>query len=74
MGSEIAASAGGPIRVAIIGVGTTAFKPRCVVLQGLAPEDVHPMVPRLAERDRITLLTTRAELDPLVASLRATEW
>ena len=58
----------------MVAIRVTPFKPRCVVLQGITPEDVHPIVTRLAERDRITLLTTQTALDPLVATLRATEW
>ncbi len=58
----------------MVAIRVTPFKPRCVVLQGISPADVHPIVTRLAERDRITLLTTETALDPLVATLRATEW
>jgi putative transcriptional regulator len=58
----------------MVAIRVTPFKPRCVVLQGIAPEDVHPIVPRLAERDRITLLTTQTPIDPLIATLRSTEW
>ena len=58
----------------MVAIRVTPFKPRCVVLQGITPADVHPIVTRLAERDRITLLTTQTALDPLVATLRATAW
>jgi putative transcriptional regulator len=58
----------------MVAIRVTPFKPRCVVLQGIAPEDVHPIVPRLAERDRITLLITQTPIDPLIATLRSTEW
>ncbi|NLX50345.1 MAG: helix-turn-helix domain-containing protein [Methanospirillum sp.] len=58
----------------MVAIRVTSFKPRCVILQGIAPEDVHPIVAGLADRDRITLLTTQTEVDPLIATLRATGW
>jgi putative transcriptional regulator len=58
----------------MVAIRVTPFKPRCVVLQGISPEDVHPLVTRLAERDRITLLTTRTDIDPLIAALRGAGW
>jgi putative transcriptional regulator len=58
----------------MVAIRVTPFKPRCVVLQGIAPEEVHPIVPELAERDRITLLTTQIEIDPLVSTLRSAGW
>jgi putative transcriptional regulator len=58
----------------MVAIRVTPFKPRCVVLQGIAPENVHPIVPKLAERDRITLLCTEMEIDTLVQKLRGEAW
>ncbi|TAJ45375.1 helix-turn-helix domain-containing protein [Methanofollis fontis] len=58
----------------LVAIRVTPFKPRCVVLQGLEPEQVHPLVPRLAERDRITVLCTSMGVEEIVSTLREKEW
>jgi putative transcriptional regulator len=52
----------------------TPFKPRCVILQGISPEKLHPMVAELASRDRIALLTTEMEVTDIVKTLRELSW
>jgi len=52
----------------------TPFKPRCVVLQGIAPDQVHPLVPMLAEKDRITVLCTQMNVEQIVKALRSESW
>jgi putative transcriptional regulator len=58
----------------MVAIRVTPFKPRCVILQGIEPEQVHPLVPRLAERDRITVLCTGVEVDEIVDILRSQPW
>jgi putative transcriptional regulator len=52
----------------------TPFKPRCVVLQGIEPELVHPLVPKMAERDHITVLCTSMRIEDIVQVLREEKW
>ena len=47
----------------MVAIRVTPFKPRCVVLQGITPEEIHPLVQRIAERDRITLMSTPMEVE-----------
>jgi putative transcriptional regulator len=58
----------------LVAIRVTPFKPRCVVLQGLEVEQVHPLVPKLAERDRITVLCTSMDVEQIVSTLREKEW
>jgi putative transcriptional regulator len=58
----------------MVAIRVTPFKPRCVVLQGIDPGEVHPLVPVMAERDRITVLCTRMEIDQIVNVLRDEQW
>jgi putative transcriptional regulator len=58
----------------MVAIRVTPFKPRCVVLHGIASADVHPIVPRLAEKDHITLMCTENDIDSIVESLRAEKW
>lgn len=58
----------------LVAIRVTPFKPRCVILQGLEVEQVHPLVPRLAERDRITVLCTSMDVESIVNTLREKEW
>ena len=58
----------------MVAIRVTPFKPRCVVLQGIAAADVHPMVEKMAERDHITVLCTGMEIDKIVSTLREKEW
>jgi putative transcriptional regulator len=45
-----------------------------VVLQGISPEAVHPLVLGLAERDRITVLCTEMDVQTIISSLRGKLW
>jgi len=58
----------------MVAIRVTPFKPRCVVLQGIEPANVHPIVPKMAERDRITVLCTNMEIKNIVDVLREQEW
>lgn len=58
----------------MVAIRVTAFKPRCVILQGIAAENVHPFVTKMAERDHITVLCTEMEIDKIVSTLREKEW
>jgi putative transcriptional regulator len=58
----------------MVAIRVTPFKPRCVVLQGIEPADVHPVVEKMAERDRITVLCTGMEIDKIVSTLRNEPW
>jgi putative transcriptional regulator len=58
----------------MVAIRVTPFKPRCVVLQGIDAPDVHPIVEKMAERDRITVMCTGMEIDKIVTVLREKEW
>jgi putative transcriptional regulator len=58
----------------MVAIRVTPFKPRCVVLQGIQAADVHPIVEKMAERDRITVLCTSMEIEKIVNLLRDQEW
>jgi putative transcriptional regulator len=58
----------------MVAIRVTPFKPRCVVLQGIDASDVHPIVEKMAERDRITVMCTSMEIDKIVSTLREKEW
>jgi putative transcriptional regulator len=58
----------------MVAIRVTPFKPRCVVLQGITAEEIHPLVPRLAERDRITLMCTPMGVEEIVTALRSEQW
>jgi putative transcriptional regulator len=58
----------------MVAIRVTPFKPRCVVLQGLDIADVHPVVEKMAERDRITVMCTTMDIDKIVSTLREKEW
>jgi putative transcriptional regulator len=58
----------------MVAIRVTPFKPRCVVLQGIEISDVHPIVEKMAERDRITVMCTMMEIDKIVSTLREKEW
>ncbi|QYZ79496.1 helix-turn-helix domain-containing protein [Methanofollis formosanus] len=58
----------------LVAIRVTPFKPRCIFLQGLEVEQVHPLVPKLAERDRITVLCTSMDVEEIVSTLREKEW
>ncbi len=58
----------------MIAIRVTPFKPRCVILQGITPEKIHPIVPELASRDKIALLTTEMDTDRIVKVLREEPW
>ncbi len=58
----------------MVAIRVTPFKPRCVVLQGIAARDVHPLVPKMADRDRITVLATTLDTASIISTLRSAEW
>jgi putative transcriptional regulator len=58
----------------MVAIRVTPFKPRCVVLQGIDPADVHPIVEKMAEKDRITVMCTGMDIDKIVSTLREQEW
>ena len=58
----------------MVAIRVTPFKPRCVVLQGIEAADVHPIVEKMAERDRIIVLCTSMDVDKIVSTLRDKEW
>jgi putative transcriptional regulator len=58
----------------MVAIRVTPFKPRSVVLQGIEPELVHPLVPKMAERDHITVLCTMMGVDEIVDTLREQRW
>jgi putative transcriptional regulator len=58
----------------MVAIRVTPFKPRCVVLQGIEPELVHPLVPKMAERDHITVLCTAMGVEEIVRVLREEQW
>jgi len=58
----------------MVAIRVTPFKPRCVILQGIAAENVHPFVAKMAEKDHITVLCTEMEIDKIVSTLREKEW
>jgi len=58
----------------MVAIRVTPFKPRCVVLQGIEPELVHPLVPKMAERDHITVLSTMMGFEQIISILRGEPW
>jgi putative transcriptional regulator len=58
----------------MVAIRVTPFKPRCVVLQGIEAADVHPIVEKMAEKDRITVMCTGMDVDKIVSTLREQEW
>ena len=58
----------------MVAIRVTPFKPRCVILQGIEATEVHPIVAKMAERDRITVMCTGMDIDKIVTTLRDKEW
>lgn len=58
----------------MVAIRVTPFKPRCVVLQGIEASKVHPLVAKMAEKDRITVLCTEMSIDKIVSALREEKW
>jgi putative transcriptional regulator len=58
----------------MVAIRVTAFKPRCVILQGIDAENVHPFVSKMADRDHITVLCTEMDINKIVSTLREKEW
>jgi putative transcriptional regulator len=58
----------------MVAIRVTPFKPRCVILQGIDVSEVHPIVEKMAEKDRITVLCTGMDIDKIVSTLREKEW
>ena len=50
----------------MVAIRVTPFKPRCVILQGIDAADVHPIVEKMGERDRITVMCTSMEIDKII--------
>jgi putative transcriptional regulator len=58
----------------MVAIRVTPFKPRCVVLHGITRESVHPIVPKMAEKDHITLMCTEKNIEDIVENLREEKW
>jgi putative transcriptional regulator len=58
----------------MVAIRVTPFKPRCVVLQGIDASNVHPLVSKMADKDRITVLCTEMSIDKIVSALREEKW
>lgn len=58
----------------MVAIRVTPFKPRCVVLHGISLGDVHPIVPKMAEKDNITLMCTTLGIEDIVERLREEKW
>ncbi|MDD1718109.1 MAG: helix-turn-helix domain-containing protein [Methanoregulaceae archaeon] len=58
----------------MVAIRVTPFKPRCVVLQGLKPGNIDPLVPKMAERDHITVFCTEMPCENLIDVLRDEKW
>jgi putative transcriptional regulator len=58
----------------MVAIRVTPFKPRCVVLQGIDVANIHPLVPKMAEKDRITVLCTEMSIESIVNVLRKEQW
>jgi putative transcriptional regulator len=58
----------------MVAIRVTPFKPRCVVLQGLKPGNIDPLVPKMAERDHITVFCTEMPCEILIDVLRDEKW
>jgi putative transcriptional regulator len=58
----------------MVAIRVTPFKPRCVILQGISTGDIHPIVPKLAEKDNITLMCTKKGIEEIVENLRDEKW
>ena len=58
----------------MVAIRVTPFKPRCVVLHGIESGSVHPIVPKMAEKDNITLMCTTCEIEDIVERLREEKW
>lgn len=54
----------------MVATKVTSFKPAAVVLHGLRKEEVEPIEIKMAEVDRIPLITTKMSLDQIVLLLK----
>ena len=54
----------------MVAIRVTNLKPGAVVLQGIRKEEVEPVAIKMAEADRISLVTTKMDLDQIVQLLR----
>jgi putative transcriptional regulator len=54
----------------MVAIRVTNLKPGAVVLQGLRIEDVEPVVVKMAEVDRIPVLSTTMDLDQIIQTLK----
>lgn len=58
----------------MIAIRVTPFKPPYVILQGVTPDKVHPLVKLLAEKDHITVLCTPLSVQDIISRLRKAKW
>ena len=58
----------------MIAIRVTPFKPPYVILQGITPDKVHPLVKLLAEKDHITILCTALSVQEIITRLRKAKW
>lgn len=58
----------------MVAIRVTPFKPRCVVLHGIICGEIHPIVPKMAEKDNITLMCTTCGIEEIVERLREEKW
>ncbi len=58
----------------MVAIRVTPFKPRCVILQGISTADINPIVPKLAEKDNITLFCVKKSIEDIVERLREEKW
>ncbi|RQD83307.1 MAG: helix-turn-helix domain-containing protein [Methanocalculus sp. MSAO_Arc2] len=58
----------------MVAIRVTPFKPPCVILQGINHNHVHPLVQKLAERDRICVFSTEESVEDIIEKLRKQEW
>jgi len=58
----------------MVAIRVTPFKPPCVILQGIDHNMVHPLVKKLAERDRISVFSTEDSVKEIITKLRKQKW
>jgi len=58
----------------MVAIRVTPFKPPCVILQGIEHDMVHPLVKKLAERDRISVFSTAESVKEIIKKLRKQVW
>jgi len=58
----------------MIAIRVTPFKPPYVILQGIDPSKVNPLVKLLAEKDHISVWCTELKTEDLLTKLRGERW